>query len=338
MLTPQQPIDVLAVGNAIVDVLVHCDDGLLDKFDLKKGTMSLVDAERADEIYAAIGPGIEISGGSAANTATGVASLGGHSAFIGKVRDDELGDIFRHDLRATGVTYDVAAATAGRETARCLVLVTPDAQRTMATYLGTAGELRAEDVDPDLVARSAVTFIEGYLVGLPAAAPALAAAVSTARREGRRVALTLSDPDWVEAQRPAFAALLEDVDVVLANESEACRLTRESDAVGALEALAERYALVAVTCSERGAYVTDGSETLVVPPERVGEVVDTTGAGDLFASGFLLGIARGLPLADAGRLGALAAAEAIAHLGARPQVGLAALAQQAGLSLPPRNA
>jgi sugar/nucleoside kinase (ribokinase family) len=325
--------DVLTLGHAIVDVLSHCDDGLIAQVGLVKGSMSLIDGEQATRIYGAMGPGIEVSGGSAANTAAGVASLGGRAAFVGKVRDDELGQIFTHDLRAAGVAFDTGAAPGGTgpDTARCLVLVTPDAQRTMGTHLGVAGELSAADVDPEVVAASAIVYLEGYLVGLPSAEAALAATAKYAHEAGRKVALTLSDPYWVEAQRDAFAALLADVDILLANEDEACALTGTTDAEDALPALAGTCSVVAITRSERGALVTDGTDVVAVPAHPVEAVVDTTGAGDLFASGFLLGLARGLPLGDCGRLGALAAAEVISHLGARPQVSLADLARTAGI-------
>lgn len=322
-------VDVLAFGNAIVDVLVHCPDDLPDELGLTKGTMSLVDARRAAEIYRAMGPGVEVSGGSAANTATGVASLGGRAAFVGKVSDDELGEIFTHDLRATGVTYATPLATGGPPTARCLVLVSPDGQRTMATHLGVAGELSAADVDQGLVERARITFLEGYLVGLPTAEEALTTAVDAARASGGLVALTLSDPMWVGARREAFINLLSDVDILLANEHEACQLTGEPDADTAIKLLRRSCPVVAVTCSEHGALVADRTDTVAVPAQRVERVIDTTGAGDLFAAGFLFGLARDLHVVDCARLGAVAAAEVIGHLGARPQVSLADLAVDA---------
>jgi sugar/nucleoside kinase (ribokinase family) len=325
--------DVLTLGHAIVDVLSHCDDALISEVGLTKGSMSLIDGDEATRIYGAMGPAIEISGGSAANTAAGVASLGGRAAFVGKVREDPLGQIFTHDLRAAGVTFETAAAPKGDgpDTARCLVLVTPDAQRTMGTHLGVAGELSAADVDADVVAASAISYVEGYLVGLPTAEAALSATAKYAHEAGRKVALTLSDPYWVGAQRDAFAGLLADVDILLANEDEACSLTGRADAETAMPALLAACPVVAITRSERGALLSDGTDLVAVPAHPVEAVVDTTGAGDLFASGFLLGLARGLPLGDCGRLGALAAAEVISHLGARPQVSLAALATSAGL-------
>jgi sugar/nucleoside kinase (ribokinase family) len=277
--------------------------------------------------------GIEVSGGSAANTAAGVASLGGAAAFVGKVRDDALGEIFTHDLRSTGVVYTTAPGTSGPPTARCLILVTPDAERTMNTYLGVAGELAAADVDQALVASARITYVEGYLVGLPSAEGALALAADAAHRAGRRVALTLSDPFWVKLQRDAFTALLPGVDVLLGNEAEALEMTGETDLEAALTALTKTCPVVALTRGAAGAVASDGNETVAVPAEPVAAVLDTTGAGDLFAAGFLLGLARGRPLTDCLRLGALAAAEVISHTGARPQTSLAALAAAQGLTL-----
>jgi sugar/nucleoside kinase (ribokinase family) len=326
-------LDVVALGSAIVDVLSHCDDDFVAGHGLVKGTMALVDAERAEAVYASMGPGVEVSGGSAANTAAGVASLGGRAAFVGKVADDEMGRIFSHDLRATGVAYTTppAPVSNGRGTARCLILVTPDAQRTMNTFLGVAGELGAGDVDEALVGSAAVVYVEGYLVGLPSAEGALRRAVKAAHAAGRRVALTLSDPVWVAERREEFLALLADVDVVLANEAEARALTGQEDIDAALALLSRACPVVAVTRSEQGAVVTDGRETAAVPAAPVPQVVDTTGAGDLFAAGFLRGLTAGLPLSGCARLGCLAAAEVISHVGARPQTSLADLATAAGL-------
>jgi sugar/nucleoside kinase (ribokinase family) len=277
--------------------------------------------------------GVEVSGGSAANTAAGVASLGGRAGFIGKVRDDGLGEIFIHDLRSTGVVYTTPPGTSGPPTARSLILVTPDAERTMHTYLGVAGELSAADVDPELVASAAITYVEGYLVGLPSAETALAAAVDAAHRAGRRVALTLSDPFWVQLQRDAFVTLLPRVDILLGNEAEALEMTGEADLEAALAALAKGGGVVALTRGAAGAIASDGKETVSVAAQPVTQVQDTTGAGDLFAAGFLLGLARGRALDDCLRLGALAAAEVISHIGARPQVPLAELAAGRGLAL-----
>jgi sugar/nucleoside kinase (ribokinase family) len=338
-------LDVVTVGSAIVDVLAHCDDALVAAHGLAKGTMTLVDHNRSAAIYDSMPAGIEVSGGSAANTAAGVASLGGAVAFVGKVRDDALGEIFTHDLRSTGVVYTTPPGTSGPPTARSLILVTPDAERTMNTYLGVAGELNAGDVDEALVASARITYVEGYLVGLPSAEGALAAATAAAHRAGRRVALTLSDPSWVTFQRDAFTALLPGVDILLGNEAEALEITGEPDLEAALAALhkfwggsappdlpAGRF-IVALTRGAAGAVASDGKETVSVPAEPVPAVVDTTGAGDLFAAGFLLGLARERPLTDCLRLGALAAAEVISHIGARPQTSLAALAATRGLTI-----
>ncbi len=326
-------LDVVTVGSAIVDVLAHCGDALVAAHGLVKGTMVLVDHDRSAVLYETMPPGIEVSGGSAANTAAGVASLGGAVAFIGKVRDDTLGEIFTHDLRSTGVIYTTPPGTSGPPTARCLVLVTPDAERTMGTYLGTAGEMSAADVDPALVASARITYVEGYLVGLPSAEGALEAAVKAAHAARRKVALTLSDPAWVALQHDAFKALLPDVDILLANETEALELTGESSLERAAAVLADNVEVVALTRGAAGAIASDGQETVSVEAEPVAKVEDTTGAGDLFAAGFLLGLARQWPLQECLRLGALAAAEVISHIGARPQTSLAELAAAKGLQL-----
>jgi sugar/nucleoside kinase (ribokinase family) len=326
-------LDVVTVGSAIVDVLAHVDDSLIAAHGLAKGTMTLVDQARSAAIYETMPPAVEISGGSAANTAAGVASLGGAAAFVGKVRDDPLGEIFTHDLRSTGVVYTTPPGTSGPPTARSLILVTADAERTMNTYLGTAGNLAAGDVDEALVASARITYVEGYLVGLPSAEGALSAAAAAAHRAGRQVALTLSDPFWVQLQRDAFTALLPDVDILLGNETEALEMTGEADLDAALRTLTKTCPVVALTRGAAGAIASDGNETHRVAAEPVAAVVDTTGAGDLFASGFLVGLARERPLTDCLRLGALAAAEVISHMGARPQTSLAALAADRGLSL-----
>jgi sugar/nucleoside kinase (ribokinase family) len=330
---PPSTLDVVAVGSAIVDVLAHSDDAFIASHGLVKGTMVLVDHDQSAALYDAMPPGIEVSGGSAANTAAGIASLAGRVAFIGKVRDDALGEIFRHDLRSTGVVYTTPPGPSGPPTARCLVLITPDAERTMGTYLGTAGEMSAADVDPALVASARITYVEGYLVGLPSAEGALEAAMKAAHAAGRKVALTLSDPAWVALQHDAFKALLPDVDILLGNESEALELTGESDVEGALRALTESCPVVALTRGPAGAVAADRNQTVSVPAEPVDELEDTTGAGDLFAAGFLLGLARERPLEECLRLGALAAAEVISHIGARPQTSLAELAASKGLVL-----
>src|SRR5688572_10565450 len=256
---PPSTLDVVAVGSAIVDVLAHSDDAFIASHGLVKGTMVLVDHDQSARLYDAMPAGIEVSGGSAANTAAGIASLEGRVAFIGKVRDDALGEIFRHDLRSTGVVYTTPPGPSGPPTARCLVLITPDAERTMSTYLGTAGEMSAADVDPALVASARITYVEGYLVGLPSAEGALEAAM--------KVALTLSDPAWVALQHDAFKALLPDVDILLGNESEALELTGESDVEAALRALTKTCPVVALTRGPAGAIAADHNGTVSVPAE-----------------------------------------------------------------------
>ena len=326
-------LDVVTVGSAIVDVLSQADDAFVVSHGLIKGTMALVDHDQSAALYDAMPAGIEVSGGSAANTAAGIASLGGGVAFIGKVRDDGLGEIFTHDLRSTGVVYTTPPGDSGPPTARCLVIITPDAERTMSTYLGTAGEMRAADVDPDLVASARITYVEGYLVGLPSAEGALETALQAAHAAGRKVALTLSDPAWVELQHDAFKALLPDVDILLGNETEALELTGASSLEEAVAVLAGSVEVVAVTRGPAGAIASDGRETVSVGAEPVARVVDTTGAGDLFAAGFLLGLARQRALEECLRLGALAAAEVISHIGARPQTSLATLATAKGVQV-----
>ncbi|MGH8993080.1 MAG: adenosine kinase [Acidimicrobiia bacterium] len=328
---PALDYDVLAIGSAIVDVLSHCDDELVTLHGLQKGTMTLVDADRAAAVYDSMGPGVEVSGGSAANTAAGVASLGGRSVFIGKVADDEMGGIFTHDLRATGVAYATRPVASPLGTARCLILVTSDAERTMNTYLGVAAELGPDDVDPEVVASAAIAYVEGYLVGVGAAEAALARTVALARAGGTTVALTLSDPLWVRLNREAFSALLPEVDVLLANEEEALELTGATGLEAALAALAAACPVVAVTRGAKGVVATDGKETVAVPADPVDQLVDPTGAGDLVAAGFLFGRARDLPLETCCRLGTMAAAEVIGHFGARPRTSLRDLAAAAGL-------
>jgi len=325
-------LDVLGIGNAIVDVLSHADEGFLAEHDLPKGAMTLIDAERADRLYGAMGPGIEISGGSCANTVVGAASLGSRVAYVGKVRDDQLGGIFAHDIRAAGVGFATPAATDGPGTARCLILVTPDAQRTMCTYLGACVELGPEDVDEDLVAAAAVTYLEGYLWDPPRAKDAFRVAMDTARQAGRRVALTLSDPFCVERHRDEFRDLVDGpVDVLFANQDEITALY-EADLDAAVAAVRGRCEVAVVTRSEHGSLVVTADGVERVPAAAVERVVDTTGAGDLFAGGFLHGLTRGLALPECARLGGLAAAEVISHFGARPEADLADLARRHALA------
>lgn len=322
--------DVVGIGNAIVDVLASADDGFLAEWQIPKGGMTLIDAERAEALYAAMGPAREVSGGSAANTLAGVAALGGGAAFVGKVRNDQLGGIFRHDIRAAGVAFDTPPAERGPPTARSLILVTPDAQRSMNTYLGACVGLGPQDVVPELVQSSKVTYLEGYLFDPPAAKEAFVKAAELAHTAGRKVALSLSDPFCVERHREAFRHLVEGhVDLLFANLEEAKTLTGAASLEDAAAALAGKAEVVVVTRSEKGALIlAEGRELAVeaLPPARL---VDTTGAGDLFAAGFLVGYTRGKTLADCGRLGALAASEIISHVGARPEADLKALAAAA---------
>ena len=321
-----QDLDVVAIGSAIVDVIAHTDDATLANLGLAKGTMALVDARRSEELYASMGPAVEVSGGSAANTVAGVASFGGSAGFIGKVRDDQLGQVFAHDIRSIGVHYDTPPAATGEPTARCLVLVTPDGERTMNTFLGAATGLTAADVDAGLLARAKVTYLEGYLWDPPEAIDALRRAVEGAHEAGGKVAFTLSDPFCVDRHREAFLDLIEaHVDVLFANEVEILSLFQVDDVKEAVERVRDLCEVTAVTRSEHGSIVVSGAETVAVPAVSVERVVDTTGAGDLYAAGFLFGIARGERLERCASLGSTAAAEVISHIGARPQVALASL-------------
>jgi sugar/nucleoside kinase (ribokinase family) len=289
--------------------------------------MQLVDEAQARQLYAAMGPAVEVSGGSAANTIVGVASFGGRAHYIGKVRDDQLGEVFRHDLRAVGVGYSTPAATSGPSTGRCLIVVTPDAQRTLTTYLGASSRLGPVDVDPDLIARAGIVYLEGYLFDPPEAQRAFRVAAELAHAAGRRVALTLSDPFCVGRHRAAFLELVEHhVDILFANEAEIRALYTASDFDAALQQVRRHCAVAALTRSERGSVIVAGDEVHVIDAHPVRSVVDTTGAGDLYAAGFMVGLSRGLDLARCGRLGSLAAAEIISHVGARPQTPLVELA------------
>lgn len=324
-------LDVVAIGSAIVDVLAHCDDSFIEEHGLVKGTMALIDADAAERLYAQMGPGVEVSGGAAANTVAGVAAFGSASGFVGKVRDDQLGAVFAHDIRAAGVHYDVAPAVDGPATGRCLVLVTPDAQRTMNTFLGAAVGLGAGDVDESLVRRASVLFLEGYLWDPPEAIAALQAAVSVAQSAGRSVAFTLSDPFCVERHRDEFMELLEkDVDVLFANEDEALAMFKTTSLDDAVDELRSLVDVLVVTRGPLGSMVVSADGVASVSPIPV-DVVDTTGAGDLYAAGFLVGLTRGVELERCGRLGSLAASEVISHVGARPLVSLARMAEEAGL-------
>lgn len=317
--------DVTGIGNAIVDVLAHADDAKLAALGVDKGVMTLIDAQRAEQIYAQMGPGIECSGGSAANTIAGLAALGGKGAYIGKVRNDQLGDVFRHDLRSQGVAFDTAAAQDGASTARCLILVTPDAQRTMMTFLGACVDLGPEDIDPAVIANAKVTYLEGYLWDPPKAKEAFRTAARIAHEAGRKVALSLSDPFCVGRHRAEFLELLSDhVDILFANEAEITSLY-QTDFEDAVRQVRQHCDIAALTRSEKGSIVVAGGQVVVQGAEPVSKVVDTTGAGDLYAAGFLYGFTQGRDLGTCARLGGICAAEIIGHVGARPEANLAQL-------------
>ncbi len=326
--------DVVGLGNAIVDVIARTEDDLLARENLNKGSMTLVDEARADQLYAAMGPATIISGGSAANTIVGAASFGVRTAFIGKVRDDEAGKAFTHDIRSIGVHFATAPAIEGPATARCLVMVTPDGERTMSTYLGACQNLTSDDVDPELIRASGITYLEGYLWDPPAAKQAFVKTADIAHGAGRNVALTLSDSFCVDRYRDEFLALIRNktLDVVFANQHELKSLYQTADLQTAINAFRAEDILGVVTCSAEGSLVVTREATHAVPAYPIENLVDTTGAGDLFAAGFLAGLARGADYVSCARLGALAAAEVIQHVGARPQKRLSDLAAQSGLT------
>jgi len=325
---------VTGIGNAIVDVLAHASDEFVQEKGLTKGAMTLVDAEQAEHLYAAMGPGTEISGGSAGNTMAGIASLGGRGAYIGKVKNDQLGDVFRHDIRAAGLTFDTVAAEEGAPTARCLILVTPDAQRTMCTFLGACTQLGPDDVHEDLVKASQVTYMEGYLWDPPEAKKAFLKAAEIAHANGRKVSLSLSDGFCVDRHRSEFRELVDHhVDILFANETEILSLYETTDFDSAVQQVRGKCEYVALTRSEKGSVILNGDDAHHVDIERVGKVVDTTGAGDLYAAGFLYGVTNGLSPLEAGKLGALCASEIISHMGARPDQSLKDLAKARGFAL-----
>ncbi len=320
--------DVVGIGNALVDVLTHEGDAFIEANGLARGSMTLIDTDRAEALYAAMGQGIEVSGGSAANTISGIASFGGRAAYIGRVRDDQLGTVFAHDLRATGVTFRCAPATDGPPTGRCLIVVTPDAQRTMNTYLGSSEYLGPEDVDGDLIASAKVTYLEGYLFDRPEAQEAYWKASRVAHEAGRQVSLTLSDTFCVERHKEAWRTLVADqVDVLFANEGEAMALYDVSTLDEVVEHVRADVEIGAITCGPRGSLVVRGDEVTSVEAHPVPKVVDTTGAGDLYAAGFLHGLTTGRSLEACGRLGSVAASAVLGHTGARPGLSLAQTAQ-----------
>jgi adenosine kinase len=327
--------DVLGIGNAIVDVIARAEDDFLVAQGMNKGSMTLIDEARAQAIYAAMGPAMESSGGSAANTIVGVASFGARAAFVGKVKDDELGQAFAHDIRAAGVAFETPPASDGPSTARSYIMVTPDGERTMNTYLGAAQDLHPNDIDEAQVASAAVTYLEGYLWDPPHAKDAFVKAAGIAHKAGRHVALTLSDSFCVDRYRGEFLDLIRKglVDIVFANERELHSLYETADFDTAVKVLRGEARLAVVTRSEKGCVVVSREAVEAVPAEPVGKVVDVTGAGDLFAAGFLVGLARGRDHRTSARLGGLAAAEVIQHIGARPAVSLKARAAEYRLAV-----
>lgn len=331
-MTVDAEFDVLGIGNAIVDVMVRAEDDFLVAEGLSKGSMHLIDAAGAKALYQRIGPATESSGGSAGNSIAGVASLGGRGAFVGKVADDQLGAIYRHDMKSIGVSYDTPPASGGSPTARSIILVTPDGERTMSTFLGAAQELGPADIRGDQIAAAGIVFLEGYLWDPPEAKSAFRRAIELAHGADRKVALTLSDSFCVDRYRDEFLDLIRSraVDIVLANASELKSLYETSNLDLGLEMLRADAQCAAVTASENGCYFVSPEAVGHVDATPVERVIDATGAGDLFAAGFLLGIARGLPLRTAASLGSFAAAEVISHMGARPLISLEDAARAAG--------
>ena len=331
----QTTFDVLGIGNAIVDIIARTEDDFLVREGLSKSSMHLIDAERAEVLYAHMGPAIEASGGSAGNTTAGVASLGGHAAFIGKVADDGLGNIYRHDMHATGVHFATPPLKGGAPTARSMIFITPDGERTMNTYLGACQSLSPADIDADVVGRAAITYLEGYLWDPPEAKKAFRRAAEVAHGAGRQVSITLSDAFCVDRYRAEFLDLLRSrtVDILLANDSELRSLYETASLETAVAMLRADCRLSAVTVGGDGALVVTPEKVESVPATPVEAVVDLTGAGDLFSAGFLYGVARDFALGDAARLGCLAAAEVIGHIGPRPGRSLLDLAREAGFPM-----
>lgn len=324
--------DVTGIGNAIVDIIGRCDDAFLASVGAEKGSMRLVEADEIHRIYTNMGPAVEISGGSAANTIAGVASFGGRAGFIGKVADDEFGRIFTHDIRSIGVSFTATPVKGGAPTSRSLILVTPDGERTMNTFLGISTDFDQAQLDHDLIRDSSILYLEGYLFDRPEAKRAFEDAVGVARKSGRKVALTLSDGFCVDRHRAEFLSLIRNgVDIVFANENEITSLYETSSYDDAAAKARKDIRLAVLTRSEKGSHIFTEGQDIAISADPIEKVVDTTGAGDLYAAGFLYGLAAGLPLETAGKLASLAAAEIISHIGARPAAPLAALARQRGL-------
>ncbi len=322
----QTALDLVGIGNAVVDMLTHTDDVFLVKNNLAKGAMTLVDADQAHKLYDEMGPAVEVSGGSASNTMAGFASLGGNGAFVGKVRNDQLGGIFSHDIQAAGVRYETPLATSGAPTARCLIFVTPDAQRTMQTYLGASVALGPDDINEELIASARVTYLEGYLWASDSGREAIIKAAKIAAGAGNKVSFTLSDAFLVDAFREDFLSFICDhVDILFANEVEITALVEAQDFDDSFQHTRRLCEIAALTRSEKGSVIAAGEEIHVIDAAPVEQVVDTTGAGDLYAAGFLYGYTRNRDLAACAHMGSLAAGEIISHFGARPETPLAGL-------------
>ncbi len=317
---------VLAIGNALVDVITTAPPEFLSSRGIAKGSMRLIPADEAETLYAAMGAGREISGGSAANTVAGMAALGARPAFVGRVADDQLGAVFAHDIRAAGVRFDTAASAGGAPTGRCLIVVTPDGDRTMNTFLGACQELSEADLDADMVAAAQILYLEGYLWDPAAPRAAMKKAISVARAQGRKVAFTLSDVFCVEGHRADFQELLAGhVDLMFGNEHEVCALYQTQSLDEAMAELAKHAGVAVITRSSEGAVVLEGGRRHVIAGEKVAKVVDSTGAGDMFAGGFMAAMVEGRSLPDCARVGCITAAEVIGHYGARPEADLKAL-------------
>jgi sugar/nucleoside kinase (ribokinase family) len=325
----KENLDLVGIGNAIVDVLSKTGDDFLARNKLNKGTMTLIEADQAEALYAKMGPGLEVSGGSAANTVAAFASMNGKAGYIGKVANDQLGNVFRHDIRATGVSFDTAALQDGPPTARCLILITPDAQRTMCTFLGACVWIAPSDLDEEMIKNAKVTYLEGYLFDRPRAKQTFRKASELARAGGKKVALSLSDPFCVDRHRDEFLDLVKSgVDILFANEAELLSLYKAESFEAAINHARDTCALSIVTRSAKGSLIITPTEQIEVKAEPVVQVVDTTGAGDMYAAGFLYGFTRGKPLSDCGRAASIVAAEVISHVGARPQIDLAKLLKE----------
>ena len=327
----KEVLDVVGIGNAIVDVLTKTEEDFLKVHKINKGTMTLIEADQAETLYSKMGPGMEMSGGSAANTIAAIASLGGKAAYIGKVANDQLGNVFRHDIQATGVRFITPPLESGAPTARCLILITPDAQRTMCTYLGACVWISPTDLDEETIKSSQITYLEGYLFDRNRAKQAFKRAGDIAHAAGRKTALSLSDPFCVDRHREEFLDLIQNnVDIVFANEAEILSLYKTEDFNEAVYHIRQHAEIGVLTRSAKGSLIVTKNDTIEVAAEPVTKIVDTTGAGDMYAAGFLYGLTKGKTLGECGRIASIAASEVLGHVGARPQVSLAQLLKEKG--------